>query len=41
VTCVIPATSKPAHMLDNVGAGFGPLPDEAGRRRMAKHYDAL
>jgi len=41
VTCVIPGTSKPAHMRDNVGAGFGPLPDEAGRRTMAKHYDAL
>jgi len=41
VTCAIPGTSKPAHMRDNVGAGFGPLPDEAGRRMMAKHYDAL
>jgi diketogulonate reductase-like aldo/keto reductase len=41
VTCVIPGTGKPAHVRDNVGAGFGPLPDEAGRRMMAKHYDAL
>ncbi len=41
VTCVIPATGKPAHMRDNAGAGLGPMPDEAGRRRMAKYYDAL
>ena len=41
VSCVIPATGKPAHMRDNAGAGFGPMPDEAGRRRMAQHYDAL
>jgi len=41
VTCVIPATGKPAHMKDNAGAGLGPTPDEAGRRRMAKFYDAL
>jgi diketogulonate reductase-like aldo/keto reductase len=41
VTCVIPATSKPAHMKDNIGAGFGPMPGEAERRRMAQHYDAL
>jgi diketogulonate reductase-like aldo/keto reductase len=41
VTCVIPATGKPAHMRDNVGAGFAPLPDEAGRRKMAQHYAAL
>jgi len=41
VTCVIPATGKPAHMQDNAGAGHGPMPDEAGRRRMAKFYDEL
>ena len=27
VTCVIPGTSNPAHMRDNVQAGFGPYPD--------------
>jgi aryl-alcohol dehydrogenase-like predicted oxidoreductase len=35
VTCVIPATSKPAHLEENLGAGRGALPDEALRRRMA------
>jgi aryl-alcohol dehydrogenase-like predicted oxidoreductase len=34
VTCVIPATSKPQHMRDNLEAGFGALPDAATRERM-------
>ncbi len=34
VTCVIPATSKPHHMRDNLEAGFGELPDTAMRDRM-------
>jgi len=41
VTCAIPATSKPAHMRDNAGAGLGALPDPAGRQRMQQYYDAL
>ena len=36
VTCVIPGTSKPRHLLDNVGAGRGPLPDEKTRAKMAQ-----
>jgi diketogulonate reductase-like aldo/keto reductase len=35
VTCVIPATSKPKHMIDNLAAGLGPLPDAAMRVKMA------
>lgn len=35
VTCAIPATSDPDHMRENMGAGVGPLPDAAMRRRMA------
>lgn len=34
VTCVIPATSNPKHVADNMGAGSGRLPDENTRRRM-------
>jgi len=34
VTCVIPATSNPKHVVDNMGAGTGRLPDAAARRRM-------
>lgn len=41
VTCVIPGTGKPEHIADNVAAGFGALPGEAMRRRMAEYYDAL
>jgi diketogulonate reductase-like aldo/keto reductase len=41
VTCVIPATSKPEHLTDNMGAGTGTLPDAATRTRMAAHLDAL
>src|SRR6266850_29538 len=35
VTCVIPATSRPQHLADNMKAGTGPLPDAAARDRMA------
>ena len=41
VTCVIPATSKPHHMSDNLGAGFGPLPATATRKRMAEYVRNL
>jgi diketogulonate reductase-like aldo/keto reductase len=41
VTCAIPATSKPRHMADNLGAGFGELPDIAMRKRMADYFASL
>jgi len=41
VTCAIPATSKPRHMVDNAAAGSGPMPDDATRRRMAALIDDL
>lgn len=34
VTCPIPATSKVAHVEDNLGALRGPVPDEMQRRRI-------
>jgi diketogulonate reductase-like aldo/keto reductase len=34
VTCAIPGTGRPEHMLDNIGAGFGRMPDAALRVRM-------
>jgi diketogulonate reductase-like aldo/keto reductase len=40
VTCVIPATSRPEHMQDNLQAGFAPVPDAAMRERMAKDFDS-
>lgn len=41
VTCVIPATSKVKHMVDNAAAGFGPMPNAKTRRRMADFIDTL
>jgi len=41
VTVVTPATSKPHHMLDNLGAAVGELPDAALQKRMAEYVDAL
>lgn len=34
VTCVIPGTSKLSHMIDNLSAGVGRLPDEQQRKKM-------
>jgi diketogulonate reductase-like aldo/keto reductase len=34
VTCPIPATSKPKHLVDNMGAGFGALPGAKTREKM-------
>lgn len=39
VTVVIPATSDPEHLVDNMGAGLGRLPDPATRRRMEQFFD--
>jgi aryl-alcohol dehydrogenase-like predicted oxidoreductase len=41
VTVVIPATRKPKHLLDNMGAGRGRLPDPAGRAKMLKHWKRI
>jgi len=41
VTCVIPGTSKPRHMRDNLGAGTGPLPGADLRRRLISDVEAL
>lgn len=40
VTCVIPGTSRPAHMADNAASGSGPLPDAAMRRRIVAAWEA-
>lgn len=41
VTVVIPGTSDPEHLVDNMGAGLGRLPDERTRRRMEELFDGL
>jgi len=41
VTCAIPATSKLAHLKDNMRAGYGKLPDTHSRQKMARLIDEL
>lgn len=41
VSCVIPATSDPRHLVDNMRAGYGRLPDTAMRQRMVQHLEEL
>ncbi len=41
VTVAIPATSRIDHLEENMGAMRGVQPDEAARRRMAAHVEAL
>ena len=41
VTVIIPATSDPEHLIDNMGAGMGRLPDERTRTRMEEFFDGL
>jgi diketogulonate reductase-like aldo/keto reductase len=41
VTCAIPATSRVDHMAENMGALYGPLPDQAMRARMIRYVESL
>lgn len=41
VNCALTETANPAHATDNIGAGFGRLPDDAMRRRMRDHLLSL
>lgn len=41
VSCVIPGTSKPHHMIDNMGAGLGKIPDINLRNKMVAHLKSL
>ena len=41
VTCAIPATTRVAHVRENMGAARGALPDEAMRRRIVAHVERL
>lgn len=41
VTCAIPGTREPRHMLDNMQAGTGVMPDASMRKRMAGYFDSL
>lgn len=41
VTCVIPGTSDPEHLVDNMGAGYGRMPDDAVRKEMVRYFESL
>jgi len=41
LTCAIPATTRVDHMLENMGALHGRLPDPEMRQRMAAYVDSL
>ena len=36
ITCAVPGTRNPRHVLDNLGAAVGRLPDDAMRRRIVE-----
>ncbi|HSS63708.1 MAG TPA: aldo/keto reductase [Gammaproteobacteria bacterium] len=41
VTCAIPSTSRVDHMMENMGANFGRLPDMQTRRRMIRYVEEV
>ena len=41
VTCVIPGTSNPKHLIDNMGAGYGIIPDASTRQKMKTYFDSI
>ena len=41
VNCVLTETANPKHAIDNLGAGFGRLPNESEQRKMLEHLRNL
>ena len=41
VTCVVTETRQVKHVIDNMRAGYGRLPDEATRQRMSDYFLSL
>ena len=41
ITCAIPATTNPAHVVENMGASRGRMPSEADRRRMIEYIRSV
>lgn len=40
VTCIIPGTSNPIHMTENMMAGVGRLPNETQRKKMTQYVES-
>jgi hypothetical protein len=38
---VIPGTTNPAHLADNISAGLGPFPDAKQRKAMIDFFNEL
>ena len=38
ITCTIPATSQVSHLQENMAGCFGPVPDEATRKKMVEYF---
>jgi diketogulonate reductase-like aldo/keto reductase len=41
VTCAIPGTSDPIHVVENMEAAMGKIPDAKERKRMADYFDKI
>src|SRR5215472_6805652 len=41
ITCAIPATSQTEHMIEDMGALYGRLPDAQMRKKMAAEFESL
>lgn len=41
VTCAIPGTSNLKHVIDNMGAGYGTLPNTSAREKMAAYLESI
>lgn len=41
VTCVIPGTSKPHHLIDNMKSGYGRIPEKKNREKMYTYLKNL
>ncbi|MCL2635787.1 MAG: aldo/keto reductase [Betaproteobacteria bacterium] len=41
VSCAIPGSTRAEHVIDNLGAAQGRLPDESERQTIARYFDAI
>ena len=41
VTVAIPGTGRPDHIIDNLPAGNGPMPDATARKKLQEYFDSL